>query len=89
MVVVAAGSILLPATTALAQVPRPLPVGDSSNGTVPNPTTPITVVTGGSTGLATWAVVVIAAGSVVFGALLVAAYRATRRHGKTGALATA
>jgi hypothetical protein len=89
LVVVAAGSVLLPATAALAQVPRPLPAGDSSNGIVNSPVTPVTVVTGGNSGLATWAIVLIAVGAVVLGALAAASFRAVRRHTKTGALATA
>ena len=90
LIVVAAGSILLPTTTALAQVPRPLPAGDSSNTGITNPTTPITVVTGGNSGLATWALVLIVVGAVAAAALLATAtYRTVRRHSKTGALATA
>jgi hypothetical protein len=90
MVVVAAGSILLPATTAFAQVPRPLPAGDSSNvGTVPNAVTTITTSTGGNSGVAVWAVLLIAVGAIVLGAVAAATYRTVRSHHKTGALATA
>jgi hypothetical protein len=89
LVVVAAGSVLLPATVALAQVPRPLPASDAGNGGLTTPLTPVTVVTSGNSGLATWAVLLIAAAAVVVGVVAAASYQVVRSHHKTGALATA
>jgi hypothetical protein len=92
-------ALVVPAASAFAVNPvasgglggtgSPIRVGGAGGPSIPAQGVSRVVTQAGSSGLAAWAIVLIAAGALVVGALAAEGFRALRRHGTEGKLATA